>query len=288
MVRSLSRLLVWYLGLMSCSDCDREAAENAASLHAQIEQQVENNSDLADRLEQLQLPPDDDQQAEEMETGSLLQSGHNSTSPAATPPLIVTPIDQSTSDAGSPVEPMLDVVLSNSRVYSRVEHREIDATSVVSTTRSHGWSAISGISLTQISVIAVVNLPLHASELERFRSLASSSPLNVSRNVTQRFSVLGLKNDEAWLRFYGIIPPKGWRMSGTATGGALKRISKELIYLGRDPPSRVAAGPIGDNLVPTPFASYAPLAANQQQLDWQGTIMGPVNIPHLVLEMRLY
>lgn len=68
---------------------------------------------------------------------------------------------------------MLDAVLEASRVYSRVRDREVDAMTLVLTTRSHAWSILSGISMAEISVMAVISLPLHLPELRRFRQLSS-------------------------------------------------------------------------------------------------------------------
>lgn len=57
---------------------------------------------------------------------------------------------------------------------------------------------------------------------------------------------------------------------------ALKRINKELLDLGRDPPSSCSAGPTGDNMF-----KYVLLSAisgfSLTAHSWQATIMGPVS-----------
>ncbi|KAL2014051.1 hypothetical protein VTN00DRAFT_1576 [Thermoascus crustaceus] len=95
------------------------------------------------------------------------------------------------------------------RVYSRVEDRANDATSVVSMSRSRAWSVLSGINLTPTSIIAVIKLPLHDSELKRFWSLASppdtgTTTLPDPERVPDFYH--DKTQDEDWLREYGLIP----------------------------------------------------------------------------------
>ena len=73
-------------------------------------------------------------------------------------------------DYSSP--PALDEVLAASRAYVRVQNMECDAVSSISTTRSYGWSILSGISSSQVTGIGVICLPLHEVEVKRFLDLA--------------------------------------------------------------------------------------------------------------------
>jgi hypothetical protein len=225
-------------------------------------------------MKQLQLPANGHAPDESIELTSTSPSGD--TIPAR--PHRVTPTDEPCTEAGR-LETFEDV-LSSSRVYDRVKHREVDAKSTTSTSRSRAWSILSGLSLTQISVISVIKLPLYDTELRRFHSLVSSSALGMA-TVPRYLPGPGYfkVRDVRWLLEYGIIPSKNWR-GGTPDGRCRTRIMKELSHLGCDPTSYVAAGPIGDDLVCTRTPYQVSSATNKDQSVWQGTIFGPVGLLH--------
>jgi hypothetical protein len=58
-------------------------------------------------------------------------------------------------------------ILENTRVYRRAEINETDASFTTSSTRTHAWSAFSGLSLVDISDISVIALPLFCEDLIR-------------------------------------------------------------------------------------------------------------------------
>jgi len=148
------------------------------------------------------------------------------------------------------VEHSFNLVLASSRVYSRVQHGDVDAISSVSTTRSRAWSVLSGLSLTQISIISVLKLPLYDAELTRFYRLASAS-----FTTLVGFEIDGDQSSAMQGSHPPIIVEKRY------LNGAMRRLQRELVDLARDPPHYIAAGPVADDMVcimdlPSNFAEY--------------------------------
>ncbi|KAK3174234.1 hypothetical protein OEA41_001478 [Lepraria neglecta] len=203
--------------------------------------------------------------------------GQGTTTPDAgniTPVRAATPQPQEIPELDVPeadprMQATYDVVLARTRVYNRVRDRDVDAITSVSTTRSRPWSVLSGVSMANISIIAVISLPLHEPEMRRFRQLMSPinhvgldvefdnrsdddfaesnglSPSYLLPRSTREFPREYPHLTEDFLRYYGLF----WNSSGTPTAHSLRRINKELNRMAHDPPSMCNAQPIGDDLV---------------------------------------
>lgn len=195
---------------------------------------MELDSDLPNRLKSLQLPLD----ANELENVggsnagdrlSLGDSDFRSPTPVQDTTAVQDTLTENNEgnklaipDADPSVQEIFERVLAATRVYNRVEDKEVDAVTTVSTTRSRAWSILSGLSLAEISVIAVIKLPLYEPELIRFRRLASPSPAVFHRLVN--------------------VPSEHIRSSQ-------KRIIKDLMDLDNDPTPGISVAPIGDDIV---------------------------------------
>lgn len=212
-----------------------------------MDQQLERDNDLVSRLEELDLPPgsiDLDGPG-----GSDAESSSSERTEIAGPSRRDCPSPPP--DAGNagcqpdPAQPTFNDVLSASRVYNRVQSREVDAASTILTTRSRAWSILSGISLAQVSVIAVIKLPLYESELRRFWSLAC--PGEILQLGATTASTSGDTESSPSPR---AEPTSNNEAARQLTHPyAYKRLKKELEMLERGPHTFYSAGPIGEDLV---------------------------------------
>ncbi len=201
------QIIQWLVGCVACyelssnaySDSNVDAQHSAASLQDNIEQQVESSSDWVARLEQLQISPNANQPNEVIKLVSMPPHGSSfeqtplagDTPPTRAPsPPSIAQTDESIPDADPSVQATFEVVLSTTRVYDRVKDREIDAMSRVSTNRSRAWSVLSGLSLAEVSAVAVIKLPLHVPELQRFWNLASPSAMSTDTSPASHYDWL--------------------------------------------------------------------------------------------------
>lgn len=162
-----------------------DAEHIATALRSKTDRELEENVDLAKRIQEVELPPN---------TAILNDDSHtldpeNIDETLAEPE---TPQEIQTLEACKPqtVIPYLEAerlesfneITALSWVYRRVREFEIDAFTTSSTTRSRGWSALSGISSARLSTVGIIGLPLRQSESERLLALKSLQMTSKSFN----------------------------------------------------------------------------------------------------------
>jgi hypothetical protein len=109
-----------------------------------------------------------------------------------------------------------------------------------------GRSILSGLSLTSMSIVSVIKLPLHGIELQLFYRLASQSVTELRDYDDAFFSLLDSARmylNEQFSILYGLRQP------ARSSRPIESRLRNELADLGCDPPPMIALGPIGDDMV---------------------------------------
>ncbi|KAL8670144.1 MAG: hypothetical protein Q9168_005309 [Polycauliona sp. 1 TL-2023] len=168
------------LHVIQCTS-DLDARETAHSLHQLIDEEVEADADIARRLSGIEMPPNiiepgiPDEINDETHSMAVSDPGNVDTAGD------LAPLAQkvSCSDVPEPdprLQATFEIVLATSRVYHRVRDRDVDDRSSIATDRSHAWSVLSATSLAELSIVAVVSLPLDEQELRRLRRVGSVSP----------------------------------------------------------------------------------------------------------------
>jgi len=123
-----------------------------------------------------------------------------------------------------------ELILGTSRVYRRVEGNECDMSFGDSDVRTHAWSILSGLSLSDISVISVIALPLSTAEVQQLqRALMAPVPPEFTRFQLERardgIAVSAIKKEQDKYKLLKTCNFKGCNCS-FADGKALMAHSK--------------------------------------------------------------
>jgi hypothetical protein len=198
-----------------------------------MEQVIEQNEDMRKRLAHLE-----NAQSIVAPSVRFLEDDNSTirTSTIRPTPASVAPPDSSSSRISTTFDPVqalreFETVLNASRVYRRAEPNETDMSFRSSVVRSHAWTALSGGSLADISVISVIALPLTSDEVKAmYRYLLPDTPapqkgtLNraISAITRTRRSPVSTQARELVPKAISLPDPKPWKITIVGAGGVGK------------------------------------------------------------------
>jgi hypothetical protein len=160
--------------LIYLSESDREAEQSQQSLLLLVQQLVENNVEISQRLKALETTLETESILTAcFRNGNTVETGDSADAITDQPLEIsrrttTTPMILDSSSTGLPTigfHSAFESDLNDSRVYKRMQPYECDVSFTSSAVRSHSWSVFSGLSLSQISSISVIALPVYSREL---------------------------------------------------------------------------------------------------------------------------
>ncbi|KAH7341164.1 hypothetical protein BKA66DRAFT_544045 [Pyrenochaeta sp. MPI-SDFR-AT-0127] len=144
------------LNILQC-ESDQEARRSRNELLAVMSILVESNHELRRRLARLETCSNDAESIITYRPGSVMtyQTAFQGTMPNLNYGTSAMPLTDS----------QFERILEVSRVYRRATNCATDASFHSSVVRSHAWTVLSGISLSDISVISVIGLPIQSIDL---------------------------------------------------------------------------------------------------------------------------
>jgi hypothetical protein len=185
-----------FFPLLTCnSESDLEAEQSQATLQGLIKELLRSNQQISSRLQNIE---------DSLETGSILTNCfRNGTLDESTEDS--DPEDLYRAEADRHIRRNLPKDssqagfhddLGTSRVYRRTERYESDISFTSSAVRTHAWSIFSGLSLSEVSIISAIALPLFLEEIsnrqwytsERLDNASSKAPRQVMNEPFQSAS----------------------------------------------------------------------------------------------------
>jgi hypothetical protein len=175
-----------FFPLLTCnSESDLEAEQSQATLQGLVKELLQSNQQISSRLQNIE---------DSLETGSILtncfrngtldESAEDSDPEDLYRAEPARNIRRNLSEDSS--QPGFHDDLGTSRVYRRTERYESDVSFTSSAVRTHAWSIFSGLSLSEVSVISAIALPLFLEEISNRQWYTSGRLDNASSKPSRQ------------------------------------------------------------------------------------------------------